>query len=549
MSFDYISKVITKLTNGTDPGTNKFLKKKADEKNAELLISAVANYSKVHQELFGKYEGELMQPPEAYLLYHNLSGTFKDFLERENLTVLTPLLELLHTAQGYGYLDEVGTIYGLMWNTPELVISGALRVLEADASPYSFFAFKGGFEKIWSTIVDKEMLDVQYNTQIINIARSHYGSYIHHTVGDGIYLKIDWCDFLVWTPPMTEMLKVLSTAATHDEHHYFGHLHHEIYSVSMMSSTSPFEGEPEAHNYFFENIANKTNHGVIGELTISNVFDGSGSRRKKRSWDNFINLKNRSGKSIGGRKQGNRSPASKKTKKQNQSNFIQNADDDRFSDNSRQNTPKRGRWEKQGKKGVRNGKKSQFDLEIASTSIKRKNKNTGRRNRKKNKRKGKQTRQSFGRQGKQRQSGGKSEINLKVVYQLGKNYSDEAHLNQLAKDYLTEGFDYTDIHLFNTISWPYFYRWSPYEVMKGNHWDVFALQGVYRTWYAGSSVSFESVKSVMEYNNLLLRQCQYHEPESVPEGEIASLVIEQETSEATEEENVFVHFLKDHIIP
>ena len=92
-------------------------------KNAELLISAVANYSEIHQELFGKYEGELMHPPDAYLLYHNLSGTFNDFLIRENLTILTPLLELLHTAQGYGYLDEVGTIYGLMWNTPELLIS------------------------------------------------------------------------------------------------------------------------------------------------------------------------------------------------------------------------------------------------------------------------------------------------------------------------------------------------------------------------------------------------------------------------------------------
>lgn len=32
------------------------------------------------------------------------------------------------------------------------------------------------------------------------------------------------------------------------------------------------------------------------------------------------------------------------------------------------------------------------------------------------------------------------------------------------------------------------------------------IQGVAGMWYAGSSVSFESVPAVMEYNELLLRQ-------------------------------------------
>ena len=32
------------------------------------------------------------------------------------------------------------------------------------------------------------------------------------------------------------------------------------------------------------------------------------------------------------------------------------------------------------------------------------------------------------------------------------------------------------------------------------------MQGRNNMWYGGSSVSFESVKSVLEYNNLLLRQ-------------------------------------------
>ena len=38
----------------------------------------------------------------------------------------------------------------------------------------------------------------------------------------------------------------------------------------------------------------------------------------------------------------------------------------------------------------------------------------------------------------------------------------------------------------------------------GRPWDVFQLQGSQGVWYAGSSVSFESLSAVVEYNKLLL---------------------------------------------
>jgi len=50
------------------------------------------------------------------------------------------------------------------------------------------------------------------------------------------------------------------------------------------------------------------------------------------------------------------------------------------------------------------------------------------------------------------------------------------------------------------------FRWNPEEMTAGYLWDTFEIQGTKRTWYAGSSVSFESVRSVMAYNKLLLRQ-------------------------------------------
>ena len=42
-------------------------------------------------------------------------------------------------------------------------------------------------------------------------------------------------------------------------------------------------------------------------------------------------------------------------------------------------------------------------------------------------------------------------------------------------------------------------------MQAGRLWDVFSVQGRSRTWYIGSSVSFESIRSVMEYNNLQVR--------------------------------------------
>lgn len=48
-------------------------------------------------------------------------------------------------------------------------------------------------------------------------------------------------------------------------------------------------------------------------------------------------------------------------------------------------------------------------------------------------------------------------------------------------------------------------------MQEGRLWDVFSLQGRHRTWYIGSSVSFEAIRSVMEYNNLLVRNMVPHD--------------------------------------
>ena len=52
--------------------------------------------------------------------------------------------------------------------------------------------------------------------------------------------------------------------------------------------------------------------------------------------------------------------------------------------------------------------------------------------------------------------------------------------------------------------WKYFPHFSTDDAADGILWDILELQGKYKMWYIGSSVSFESLKSVIEYNKLLL---------------------------------------------
>ena len=48
-------------------------------------------------------------------------------------------------------------------------------------------------------------------------------------------------------------------------------------------------------------------------------------------------------------------------------------------------------------------------------------------------------------------------------------------------------------------------------MQEGRLWDVFSVQGRSRTWYIGSSVSFEATRSVVEYNNLVIRNMVPHD--------------------------------------
>ena len=58
--------------------------------------------------MFGSYEGDLMARPSQEVL-ERIRGSFHDFLEREDLLLVEPILQQVITVPGYGATTEVHT--------------------------------------------------------------------------------------------------------------------------------------------------------------------------------------------------------------------------------------------------------------------------------------------------------------------------------------------------------------------------------------------------------------------------------------------------------
>ena len=370
---EYLLKSLIQITNNTSPTYN-----------IGVFLDSVIRYVSLHHELFGKYEGELMQKPNDHIL-SKTSGNFKTFLEGEELAPLIPLFILSHTAQGYGYLDEIGALYGLMWNTPALVSTVALRAVGISQDPYKTYILKKGFEHVWNTIVKKEKFDIRFDTTIEKVQRNQeYVKIIYKKTTTK--LRTEKCGFLIWTPPMTELLKYTSTPNP-KEYSLFHSLVPHVFVSSLMREKGTIRNHPIT--YYRESLQDK----IEGAITADMDTEGTLNYCEENCLGNL----------------------------------------------------------------------SQYD-EIVNTS------------------------------------------RILTVLQLQRNHTSETKSVQMVREHYETGFNASEIEMLSTISWEYFHKWGPEDLAKGYHWKVFEMQGLYRTWYTGASVSFESVKSVIEYNKLLLRQ-------------------------------------------
>ena len=230
--------------------------------NPLALIAALVNYVKIHRDMFGKYEGDLMPRPGPAVVYRT-RGTFLDFMRREKLVALIEVFDLVHTKWGYGYLDEVSAVYALMWNTPEAVLpvvlgSNSVRLPDR------------GFQELWQTIVTKEQLDIQMNVDIHRVKRNNPNDFEIYQTQHSKSSVLE-CNFLVWTPEMSGLLAVLDSPSPREQNLLSG-LTPEVYTANIINLRG--ETDKAISNTYLDNIAAKADHSVVLDLDVLALKSG-----------------------------------------------------------------------------------------------------------------------------------------------------------------------------------------------------------------------------------------------------------------------------------
>ena len=126
----------------------------------QRLLEAVAAYMDIHRELFGDPDeltrGGLMRKPQDEEVLKAINGTIKDFLVDNDLLELEPLFALHLSANGFGPLDVIPALYGLIKLQPYLLLdklTSSLYVIDS-------------IDDVMEGIIEDADLDVEYNVKI-----------------------------------------------------------------------------------------------------------------------------------------------------------------------------------------------------------------------------------------------------------------------------------------------------------------------------------------------------------------------------------------------
>ena len=159
-----------------------------------------------------------------------------------------------------------------MWLNPSQMVSLALTGLGKAEDPYYIYILKEGYAKLWNTIVEKEKLDVRYNVDIASVKRSGLETGVTIGIQNGLEVDQEECEFMVWTPSMIELMKVLH-APTLKEVNLFSTLKADIHSASVVTSKGTIRHAP--YTVFMESV-----NSPVFEHQVLVSFD----------WDALVNI-------------------------------------------------------------------------------------------------------------------------------------------------------------------------------------------------------------------------------------------------------------------
>ncbi|XP_069107937.1 uncharacterized protein [Argopecten irradians] len=342
-----------------------------------IVIDATLRYIGLHRAMFGDYRGMMPRPCPAVLSQINM--TFGEFLTSNNLDALRGLFFSIQTIQGYGKVDEISALYGLIWVTPNFL---AQVLVPALPSERKVKILSKGFQFLWEEIARQNKLNVRLSSPVRNVVRlsKKKGFYVAYKDKHGICGER--FDFLITTPEMSTMTDVIKFDAQTQE--MFLKSFHYYYTTTLADADFGIKGANPQDYYYY------------------NVEKGDESVWASRDSYSSLNL------------------------------LID------------------------GNYTVPNP--------------------------------------------------GGQQLKTSVYYQLTEGKPKRQTLTRKLRQHVLSTEKASNFKIIKRIRWPYFPRYSVSDMATGILWDIFDRQGLHNIWYIGSSVYFESVMNIVEYNNLLLKQ-------------------------------------------
>ena len=284
------------------------------------LISAVKQYNILHESLLGKIEFSMPPRLNASTL-QKINMTFAEFVEKNDLHALSGFLMFAHAAQGYGYVTSIPALYGLWWISPELLnryvqmsfrqqlekiadyttknkagricqsmrgcwVRGLVSWLvggEAGAVKRTTTMLPEGYQKIWTTIAEKDGLDVRFGVDILEqgidrqLASSSNTPIVIKYTQNGEQ-KTEEFQFLIYSGPHAHAKKYVKDLAD-QEQSIFSKLKSFVLATTLYASPPVKDYTDESHQlpimYSADKMADSSQDGSwYADRYDDNIFAG-----------------------------------------------------------------------------------------------------------------------------------------------------------------------------------------------------------------------------------------------------------------------------------
>ncbi len=133
------------------------------------LLAAIRRYFRLRTRLLGDSGYPLGVTPSTAAAAE-LARPFLDVAREHRLQVMLPYFRLAQSAQGYGILETIPTLYVLLWNVPDLVTAFIKNRLGIARRPV-FRMLDVGIQSVFARVATADGVDVRANTAVASVHR------------------------------------------------------------------------------------------------------------------------------------------------------------------------------------------------------------------------------------------------------------------------------------------------------------------------------------------------------------------------------------------